>query len=328
MPRPPLPEKPRSWERAKLEAIPKRAQAGYVRCNTTKEYLVHRLGSLALAYVLLDAMSTLMVMDPFFILGTTDHPLPPYLSSVQTPLLYAGRSLLVLFAVYAFVFLVVAYIDLIQFFIGGFFFPVRREPWCHCSIFGSITEVLDRGLAGFWGGWWHQTFRVPFTAPVLWLIKKGYLRRRSRSARLALLLSAFINSGLLHACGSYTAIPRTEPHRLLLFFGLSAVGVLLQQGFSRAYGDALGRLPKSVRRAGNLLFVAVWLELTCWPLAQEFASAGVFLLEPVPVSIIRGLGFGLQGGRWRWWWWRWGGEYMARWYSGERWWESGFCFGA
>lgn len=305
--------------------IPKTAQAGYSRCNTTKEYVLHRLGSLALAYLLLDAMSTFMTMDPFFILGRTDHPLPPYLATIPFPLLYAGRSLLVLSAVYVFVFLVVAYIDLIQFFIGGYFFPVRREPWCHCSIFGSINEVLDRGLAGFWGGWWHQTFRVPFTAPVLWLVKNGYLRRRSKTARLALFLSAFLNSGLLHACGSYTAVPKTEPHRLPLFFCLSALGIFLQQGLCSAYGDALRHLPKPVRRVGNFLFVAVWLELTCWPLAQEFASAGVFLLETVPVSIFRGLGFGLQRDRW---WWRWGEEYMATWYTGKKWWESGFCFGA
>ncbi|SPO00928.1 uncharacterized protein DNG_03676 [Cephalotrichum gorgonifer] len=294
IPHPTLPETPGSGERAKLESIPKTAQAGYSRCNTTKEYLVRRIGSLALAYILLDAISTLMVMDPFFILGTTDWPLPPYLAVVPGPVLYTGRSLLVLFAVYAFVFLVLAYIDLIQFFIGGYFFPVRREPWCHCSIFGSTTEVLDRGLAGFWGGWWHQTFRVPFTAPVIWLVGRGYLPRRSKAARYAGYLSAFLNSALLHGSGSYTAVPPTKLHRLPLFFGLSAIGVLFQQAVCHACGDALDRLPRTVRRAGNLLFVAFWLQLTCWPLAAEFASAGVFILEPVPVSIFRGLGFGSE----------------------------------
>lgn len=269
-------------------------------------------------------MSTCMVMDPFFILGPSDHPLPPYLTTVPLPLLNAARSVLVLSAVYAFVFLVVAYIDLIQFFIGGHFFPVRREPWAHCSIFGSLSEVLDRGLAGFWGGWWHQTFRVPFTAPVAWLVKGGYLRRRSAAARAALFLSAFLNSAALHACGSYTAVPHTKPLRFTLFFGLSAVGVILQQALCRLGGGALRRLPRPVRRAGNFLFAAVWLELTCWPLAEDFASAGVFLLEPVPVSFFRGMGFGFGGGRW---WWRWGAEYMVSWYSGARWWESGFCFG-
>lgn len=96
-------------------------------------------------------------------------------------------------------------------------------------------------------------------------------------------------------------------------------------------GHAEGLVPpaapeagEAARRMGNLVFVGLWMLLTCWPLAIDFASAGVFLLEPVPVSIFRGLGFGLGPG----WWWRWGPEYMLTWYSGKRWWESGFCFGA
>ncbi|KAH6634448.1 hypothetical protein B0J18DRAFT_20074 [Chaetomium sp. MPI-SDFR-AT-0129] len=49
--------------------------------------------------------------------------------------------------------------------------PLCAELWQHPALFGGfVPTVLDRGLAGFWGGYWHQTFRVGFVAPARWLL--------------------------------------------------------------------------------------------------------------------------------------------------------------
>jgi len=41
---------------------------------------------------------------------------------------------------------------------------VRREPWFYPDHYGNYSIVFDRGLAGWWGGWWHQMFRPGFDA--------------------------------------------------------------------------------------------------------------------------------------------------------------------
>ncbi|PKS10561.1 hypothetical protein jhhlp_002315 [Lomentospora prolificans] len=323
VPHPPRPTFQEQYERVRLEDIPKTTQAGCTRYDTAKAYLYGRLKSSALSYLLLDAMSTYMTMDPFFIIGPNTLPLPPLLQSIPNSLLDVGRSLLFLLSVYQVVLLVLSYLDILQYFVGGYFYPIRREVWQHSSIFGSPWTILDRGLAGFWGGWWHQTFRVPFTAPVSWMVTEGYLPPRSETTKLLGVISAFLNSGLLHACGSYTTVPPTKLYRAPLFFSLSALGIFVQQVICRQLTPLSVNFPKSVRRCGNGVFVAWWLWATCWPLAYDFGTAGLWLFEPVPVSIFKGLGLGADGESW----WRWD-DYMVKWYWGKRWWETGLALGA
>ena len=62
-----------------------------------------------------------------------------------------------------------------------------------------------------------------------------------------------------------------------------------------------------------------WLWWTFSPLADDFARGGLWLLEPLPVSPLRGLLFG-SGELWRWY-----GPYIG-WYTGQEWWESGLSF--
>lgn len=307
----------------KLEAIPKTARSGCTRHDTAKAYLYGNLKTFATTYVLLDAMSTYMSMDPFFVVGPSTLPPPSLLRPIPTALLNFGRSVLFLISVYQVVLLVMSYLDILQYFIGGYFYPARREAWQHPSIFGSFSSIFDRGLAGFWGGWWHQTFRVPFTAPVAWMVVNGYLPAGSETTKVLGVLSAFLNSGLLHACGSYTTVPPTKLYRAPLFFTLCALGIFVQQALCRRLAPVLSRVPRPLRRYGNFMFVLVWLWATCWPLAYDFGTAGLWLFEPVPVSIFRGLGLGAEGESW----WRWD-DYTFTWYRGKRWWEVGLALGA
>lgn len=55
--------------------------------------------------------------------------------------------------------------------------------------------------------------------------------------------------------------------------------------------------PMWMRRAGNILFVGVWLWYTGPILADDFARCGVWLFEPIPISVFRGL---LGEGWWCW----------------------------
>ena len=184
-------------------------------------------------------------------------------------------------------------------------------------------NVLDRGLAGFWGGWWHQTFREGFVAPARWLVPKG-----NKVARAVVqTMCAFLLSGALHAAGGYTSIREgTVAWTPVAFFLLQGAGVLLQAGVCalvKRYVDVEKVVLKKWRRVGNLVFVAGWLHFTAWGLIDDMSRAGLWLFEPVPASPLRLMGFGAPGEPW----WRWGGKNGLRWYTGRHWWESGFALG-
>lgn len=193
--------------------------------------------------------------------------------------------------------------------------------------------MLDGGLAGFWGGFWHQTFRIGFVAPVTFLHKQGFLSNMSKRTKQILgMASAFTLSASLHAAGAYTAIPdTTQISAQFLFFGASFAGILIEQLVSNYFSRQreMGRIlivPRWIRRVANLVFVASWIHITGKStFLDDLCRAGLFLFEPIPVSPLRWLGVmdsGLEGdGNW----WRWDHEYIARWVPGRdgRWWESG-----
>lgn len=59
----------------------------------------------------------------------------------------------------------------------------------------------------------------------------------------------------------------------------------------------ISRAPRWARRLGNLAFALAWLWATGWLLIDDFARCGIWLYEPVPVSLFRALGFGPAGDR-------------------------------
>jgi hypothetical protein len=104
---------------------------------------------------------------------------------------------------------------------------------------------------------------------------------------------------------------------------LQPLGIGLQMAFT-ALLDNVGlkkRLPGWIGGLGNFLYVHVWFYWTAPILTDDFARGGVWLFEPIPVSILRGLGLGLGGEGW----WCWKGK-LVGWYTGERWWQSGIAF--
>lgn len=233
------------------------------------------------SYIILDICATLMTTDPYFIVGPEhNYPLPAHLTFLHPILLSLQRTMLAFVAIY----FALQYVwNCGAVFLALYCPPIlgfRAHPWHLPSMTGSFTQVLDRGLSGFWGVWWHQTFRVGFAAPTKWLLRRGYLPRPRRHGNaggagwaavitpLVGAIVAFAQSALVHAAGSYTSVPATYHWGPPLFFAFSGLGTLLQTAASQQLRHRIERLPRWVRRCGNLGFVVLWLWATSWMLCK------------------------------------------------------------
>ncbi|KAH9902029.1 membrane bound O-acyl transferase family-domain-containing protein [Xylariomycetidae sp. FL2044] len=335
--------------------LPHRSKQGYTRTLSLRKLVFQRLFvNIVPAYLVVDLCAVLMTQDPYFVLGPDESaafpgsgsgeshyypPLPPHLAALSPPVLHLQRTLLGFLGVYSALQLVFNAGALALALLCRPFLGFRAHPWHLPTMGGSFAAgVLDRGLAGFWGVWWHQTFRFGFAAPTRWLLRRGYLGRgpgtraaTTTTTTLVGALVAFAQSGLLHAAGSYTTVPPTRPWMPPLFFLLSGLGALLQTFLARSL-VVLRRWvvsspppppPRWLRRAGNLAFVVAWLVATSWALLDDFGRCGLFLFEPVPYSVARAAGLGDPRDRRVW---RYDAEMAPRWFEGRtwwRWWESG-----
>lgn len=314
---------------------PPTSNTGNVRYPTPKALLTTKIRTFICWYLLLDALKIVMMQDPYF-WGLLDSAPPstfPSLLTTSPILTRTYRLLLTLLGTYTALQIIFSLGPL--FFVG--FLPLvlpahvykgiigaRGEVWQYPDMYGSYSMVLRKGLAGWWGGWWHQTFRFAFEAPTTWALQKlGWEKRSFRGKALSMIL-AFTLSGSLHACGSYSLWPETNPLRgPFAFFVLQPVGVGLQMGFSTLLKRAgvTDRVPMWVRGVGNFAYVHFWFYHVAPLLTDDFARGGIWLMEPVPVSVLRGFGLGLEGEGW--WCWHWP---LVGWHTGERWWQSGIAF--
>lgn len=276
--------------------------------------------------VILDILKTLISHDAYFWDGNVSAT-PNYLpASLQaSPVAVRSARLLVsLTAVYIALQAIFALGPL--FFVGMIgprYIGVRGEPWMYPDSFGSFNNVLDKGLAGWWGGWWHQSFRFAFEAPASKLMELLKLNPKSASGKFLSLTVAFVLSGILHACGSYTQLGHTYPLSGPFLFFVSQIGGISAQLAITSLLRWLGvvqRSPKWLQRTANFVYVHVWFYYTAPLLCDDFSRGGIWLFEPLPISPLRGLGLGGKGdGFWCWW----GG--IVWWHKGERWWTTGLA---
>lgn len=330
LPRFDRPAEPLSGELVKLDSIPLVSHAGYRRLTSHGQFVWVRLRNVALAYLVLDLCAILMIKDRYFNTGLHDSPPPLYLSamfpSLPPPTLYVYRMIIGFVGMLAALTAVFSADQLVRrglarAFGGGS--GVRGELWQYPDLFGSFGQMLEHGLAGFWGRYWHQTFRVGFTAPSKWLIRRGWLPAR-RSALTGLVASAcaFFLSGLMHASGAATMPRPTRPGMAFAFFLLAWVGIVLQLALCSLLRRPIAASPLAVRRAGNMLFVLAWMYATCWTFEDDLSRSGLWTFEPVPYSLLRAMGFGEPGddpARWR-------GSSYTTWHVGKHWWDSGPAF--
>ncbi|KAK0748162.1 membrane bound O-acyl transferase family-domain-containing protein [Apiosordaria backusii] len=326
-------------QRVEMEKMPKVTKAGYYISGSTREFVLDRLRHIAWSWVVIDVWTTFGRADPYIVLGpeyvySSNHKingLPPVLEALPMWAVSLGRSFVGITGVAAGLFFYSSIYQLINYCVlgkGGLdLLGVQGELWQYPSLFGGFWNVLEKGLGGFWGGWWHQTFRRGFAAAGEW----GRLKKPGRAKTVVTVLIAFFLSGLMHASGGLTSTsPTTRFWTPIAFFVSQGVGVL-GQGFVCEYfrGFISSSFSPKWRRIGNLVVVVVWLQLTGWGLIDDMSRAGIWLFEPVPFSPVRWLvkvfGYGdMLGGNNKNLW-RLDEEYGLRWWWGPegRWWESG-----
>jgi hypothetical protein len=133
---------------------------------------------------------------------------------------------------------------------------------------------------------------------------------------------------MVHACGSWTCWgDETRPLRgPMCFFLLQGVAIFVEGAVGQVLRRAgvAAKVPAWAMRVWTFCYVHVWFYFTAHLLCDDFARGGVWLFEPVPISLFRGLGFGADK---RDGWWCWGGvEKVVRWHRGDSWWTTGIAF--
>lgn len=310
----------------------------------SKRSLRHNaLRDFVIFYLLTDVVSLVVKIDPYFCgLASIDEPL--LLSPIAGPvnIIFSSSIIVRIYRLLVSMFGILSVLCLI-FSLCPLFFAVLlpmcrwdrfiqapiQEPILYPSYWGSFTaNVLDKGLAGWWGGFWHQLFRKGISEPSSVLIAKLALDPKSQKANVVQLMMAFTISGFIHTAGSYTSYypVARSPFSPFVFFVLQGVGIIAERLIFNALGIAkfTKYWPWFVRRTGTLIYVLVWLYLTGPFQTDDFAKSGVWLVEPIPVSILRGLGLGggLDGS-----WWCWHGPWVL-WWGGRpdiSWWRKGFA---
>ncbi|KAF5026552.1 hypothetical protein F66182_1341 [Fusarium sp. NRRL 66182] len=320
VPRPSIPDSLGDGDLVSFDNMPAMSRSGYYRHLTEKEFLWTRVRNVLLLAVVLDFGSVIMVKDPYCVYGPGHNlELPIHLQQLHPRLLRLYRELASLLGIYAAIDAMFTLHDLFQYYVFSYFYPMRGELWQYSNIFGPISQVLDRGLAGWWGAFWHQTFRLQFVAPAKFLVNNGYLEKKTLLAQIVTLYISFIQSGILHGAGSVSSMRTTKPWRAPVFFSLQPPGIIAQLFLLQALDKYFPDTPKKLRQIFNLLFTLSWLHLTAPFFTDDVASTGLWVLEPVPVSLLRWLGFGHPDDHW----WRWNRDMLPAWHSDEYWWKSG-----
>jgi hypothetical protein len=292
---------------------------GLRRFNNRRELFNSRVPRFILGYFALDLLKCIMKADPYYTFGPNTYALPPHLQNFSPWTLRIIRQAISSLAIITSLEMVFYIPPLtMSLLYGPRLLGLRAESWYYPSTWGSFSNILTKGLNGLWGSWWHQTFRFIFSAPTNYFIREGYFSPKSTKAKISAVVFAFGISGFLHSGGSISQFPKTHPTHAPIFFMLQALGILLQSTLCSLFHPQIKRLPSSVRKAGNLLFTLAWMFGTGYWLTDDFARGGIWLYEPIPVSVLRGMGFGDKEDGW----WCWGNGGVG-WYKGRRWWESG-----
>ncbi|KAK4193533.1 membrane bound O-acyl transferase family-domain-containing protein [Podospora australis] len=317
--------------RVATDAIPLRSRSGYSISPSVRHFILTRLWHITWSWLLIDLFTLTMRYDPYMTLGpdwsSPSHPLytspsfsiksppplPEFLTGLPPWVLGLARNVSAIGGIFAGLFLYSYLWQLVCFFC---IHPSKEDLWRYPTLFGGFEQVYERGLQGFWGAWWHQTFRMGFTAPAEYLFSLLPPANDKKMTRAMVEMAlAFLQSGILHACGGASAasLVPTNFWDPIWFFGMQGVGVLIQNILWQWQV-----VPKR-GRIGNLVFVGVWLHFTGHKFIQDMARAGVWLFEPVPFSVLRWLGLGDQRESV----WRWDEAYGFLWYWGKNFWERG-----
>lgn len=237
------------------------SRTGIRRFSDRRALLKACLKNLAVGYILLDAIKTLGIHDRYMWYGDMRLPLPDFLPEIMHKSFVLTKSYRLLVCLSAINIALWAIFKMGPVFFVGVLGPrivgTRGEAWMNpADMFGAFDHVLDSGLAGWWGAWWHQTFRVTFQQPGDWLVASFGLKQRSVGGKLVSTWVAFFLSGVLHATGSHTQLGDTYPLTgPMMFFMMQALGVTVQTSLVQLLKSAgvTQHMPKTIRRTANLV---------------------------------------------------------------------------
>ncbi|KAJ5689131.1 hypothetical protein N7462_003523 [Penicillium macrosclerotiorum] len=283
------------------------------------------------SYLLLDFLKVVMMRDPYFRGYVSSELGPPFPFSCLIPfpvLVNFYRYFLSATGVYVALNFVTSFNPIC--FLGlSLAFPnaSRRltaapldESWLYSDNFGPIVfPVLNYGLAGCWGRWWHQLFRYGFTASARWVLSllPTSVSDKPHIRRIVHLVVAFALSGFIHSCGSFTQFTATQPlSGPFLFFSLQCMAIFLESVFKSVIvpRTPLARVPRWLGQTANAFGVIMWFLYSGGFIADDFARGGLWLMEPVPISPLRGLGLARDKG-----WWCWDLPWFGYWSDGTYW---------
>ncbi|KAK5330645.1 hypothetical protein LTR70_000475 [Exophiala xenobiotica] len=289
-------------------------------------------------YLLNDIMKTFMMTDPYLLgLTTIDSPTPwPWLARLNEVVPYSTKfvrlsvSLTAVVSALTLIFSLnpLFFGTILPYLLGDKLYAVSKSPllevWMYPPQWGDMFTILcNKGLAGMWNTWWHQMFRYGISEPAIFLTERLRIKPRSQVGRALQLFVGFGLTASIHAAASSTtfSIRPGKPWHAFFFFISQGVGIMVQTEAAR-WLNKMADFPKSVRQAGNFLFVFVFLWYTGQYLVDDFARCQIWLFEPVPISIFRGLGLGPADCWLPWIQWPEGGRWLG-WWNGGRWYNSG-----
>ncbi|KIY66056.1 hypothetical protein CYLTODRAFT_491795 [Cylindrobasidium torrendii FP15055 ss-10] len=149
-------------------------------------------------------------------------------------------------------------------------------------------------LRNFWSIVWHQFLRRMLSDPGKWLVKTLRIPRGTNLSSYTQLYTAFILSGVLHACAEYSITDHWGYSNALVFFPAQAVGIMFEDAV--VYLGRVVGFPKRLGRAIGSVWVLLWFVYTLPVLLVPMASVGFLdqsLLLPFSIvkPLIRRLGY-------------------------------------
>ncbi len=220
------------------------------RSTTYAAFLRSRLTQFALSYITIDILTCTMRSNPYFVYGP-DHFAPSRtLADDFTPrVLFRDlkQNLPAFAGILAGLHLYASALQLLVVFPLRRVVGVKAELWMHPTLFGGFWgPVGTREVAGFWGVWWHQTFRAGFVAPGEWIASffKGAEGVASGEARRNEVGNGQSNLGVNEAAkeSNETTTPTPTPtpdapRRPLLLRALTTTIPFLLSGLLHAAGS-------------------------------------------------------------------------------------------
>ncbi|KJZ80340.1 hypothetical protein HIM_00190 [Hirsutella minnesotensis 3608] len=124
------------------------------------------------------------------------------------------------------------------YFLLSVLFGIYRPESCRPA-FGRLHDAYT--IRGFWGKFWHQSFRWPLTSVGSYISRDLLgLSRPSLTERYANIFFTFFTSGLLHlVCDAILGVPPSESGAML-FFCVAPLGIMIEDAVQELWRRATG----------------------------------------------------------------------------------------